>query len=54
MLTIRLFAALPTESTYQENWNASEPLLYLLLGIGFVLTLLVGGAFIYIMTRKND
>jgi hypothetical protein len=47
-------ATLPTEPIVQDDWSSAEPILYLLLGIGFVLTLLVAGVFVYIMTRKGE
>lgn len=54
MLITRMLAELPTEPIRQDTWGESEPILYLLLGIGFLLTLIVGAVFIYIMTRKVD
>lgn len=54
MLTLFLLADLPTQPLYQEQWGETEPMLYMLLGIGFLLTFIVAGAFIYIMTRKDD
>jgi hypothetical protein len=54
MSIMQTLAKLPMESIQQDTWGDTEPILYLLLGIGFLLTLIVGGVFVYIMTRKGE
>jgi hypothetical protein len=50
----RILANIPMEPIQQDTWGDAEPILYLLLGIGFLLTLIVAGVFIYIMSRKGE
>jgi len=45
---------IPMEPIQQDTWGESEPILYLLLGIGFLLTLIVAGVFVFIISRKSD
>jgi hypothetical protein len=50
----RNLAKIPMEPIQQDTWGDTEPILYLLLGIGFLLTLIVAGVFIYIVSRKDE
>jgi len=54
MLLICLLAELPAPPANQDAWSDTEPILYLLLGVGFLLTLIVGAVFVYIMSRKGE